>query len=82
MRAINAREFNHDTGRAKREALAEPALILDRGRPSHVLMSITHYRALADGGRSIADLLGMPVIEDIPLELPQKRGAPPRQVEF
>ena len=45
MRAISAREFNHDTAGAKRDALAEPVFILDRGQPSHVLMSIAHYKA-------------------------------------
>ena len=77
MRAITARDFNQDTAGAKRDAQREPVFILDRGRPSHVLMSIYHYRALLGSHANIADLLGMPGIEDVPLELPGQGVATP-----
>lgn len=75
MRAISARDFNQDTAGAKRDALGEPIFILDRGQPSHVLlMSITPYRALLGSNENIVDLLGMPGIEDVPLDLPAKNA--------
>jgi hypothetical protein len=82
MRAITARDFNQDTAGAKRDAQMEPVFILDRGQPSHVLMSITHYKALLGSHPNIADLLGMPGIEDVPFELPPKSGATARPATF
>ena len=72
MRAISARDFNQDTAGAKRDALGEPVFILDRGQPSHVLMSIDQYRTLLGSAANIVDLLGMPGVEDLPLDLPPK----------
>jgi prevent-host-death family protein len=71
--SINSREFNRDTGGAKKAAEKGPVIITDRGRPAHVLMSIAEYRRLTGGGRKIADLLAMPGIEDIALEIPAAR---------
>ncbi len=82
MRAITARDFNQDTAGAKRDAQAEPVFILDRGQPSHVLMSISHYKALLGSHANIADLLGMPGIEDVPFEQPAKSGATARVAAF
>lgn len=82
MRAISARDFNQDTAGAKRDALAEPVFILDRGQPSHVLMSIVHYRTLLGSTANIIDLLGMPGIEDIPLDLPAKNRELSAGAEF
>lgn len=82
MRAISARDFNQDTAGAKRDALAEPVFILDRGQPSHVLMSITHYKALLGSNANIVDLLGMPGIEDVPFDLPPKNQESFAQTDF
>jgi hypothetical protein len=82
MRAITARDFNQDTAGAKRDAQVEPVFILDRGQPSHVLMSISHYKALLGSHANIADLLGMPGIEDVPFELPPKSGSAARAAAF
>jgi prevent-host-death family protein len=71
--SINSREFNRDTGGAKKAAEKGPVIITDRGRPAHVLMSIAEYRRLTGGGRKIADLLAMPGIEDIAREIPAAR---------
>lgn len=56
---LSAREFNQDSGRAKKAASEGPVFITDRGQPSHVLLSIEAYRAMA-GTRSIVDVLAMP----------------------
>lgn len=65
---MSSREFNQDTGRAKKAALDGPVFITDRGKPAHVLLSIDDYRRLVDEDRSIIDLLGMPGVEDVEFE--------------
>lgn len=67
---ITSREFNQDTSGAKKAATKGPVLITDRGRPAHVLLSIEQYRQLVGGPRRIADLLAMPGIAAIELEVP------------
>lgn len=54
---VTSREFNQDSGRAKKAAEKGPVFITDRGQPSHVLLSIDDYRRLAGGQAKIADLL-------------------------
>lgn len=67
---LTSREFNRDAGRAKKAAEQGPVFITDRGRPSHVLLSIEEYQRLAGGGPNIADLLALPGVEDLDLEIP------------
>ncbi len=57
MKIVTAREFNQDTSRAKRFAAAEPVFVTDRGRPTHVLLSIAAYRQLSGDRQSILDLI-------------------------
>jgi prevent-host-death family protein len=76
MTTLTSREFNQETGRAKKAADRGPVFITDRGRPSYVLLSIAEYRRLTGTGRSIADLLALPGAEDIDLELPSLRDLP------
>jgi prevent-host-death family protein len=54
---VSAREFNKDVSAAKRAAVKAPVIITDRGRPSHVLLSISDYRRLLADERSIVDWL-------------------------
>ncbi|KQW46585.1 MULTISPECIES: type II toxin-antitoxin system Phd/YefM family antitoxin [unclassified Roseateles] len=60
MKLLSSRDFNRDVSLAKRAAQAEPVLITDRGRPTHVLMSIADYRRLTGEGESILEMLAMP----------------------
>jgi prevent-host-death family protein len=68
---LSSREFNQDTSRAKKAAKDGPVFITDRGKPAHVLLSIEEYHRIAGARRKIADLLAMPGIEDVELELPR-----------
>ncbi len=68
---ISSREFNQDTSGAKNAARNGPVIITDRGRPAHVLLTIEEYRRIAGGGRKIADLLAMPGIDEVELEIPR-----------
>ena len=61
MKVITSREFNQDVSQAKRLARMEPVFVTDRGRPTHVLMSIDAYRELKGERDTIADLLAMRV---------------------
>ena len=71
---LSSREFNQDTGRAKKAALTGPVFITDRGRPAHVLLSIEEYQRLLGGGRSIVDLLAMAGTDAIEFEPPRAAG--------
>ena len=69
---LSSREFNQDTGRAKKAAAEGPVFITDRGKPAHVLLSIDDYRRLAGQHRNIADLLAMPGLADVELDIPPR----------
>ena len=43
---ITSRQFNQDASSAKRATKDGPVMITDRGRPSHVLLSIEEYQRL------------------------------------
>lgn len=64
MKAISSREFNQDVSQAKRAARFEPVFVTDRGRPTHVLMSIEAFRRLSGEIDSIVDMLAMPGLPD------------------
>ncbi len=79
MTTLTSREFNQDTGRAKKATKGGPVFITDRGRPAHVLLSIGDYSRLTGLTEKISDLLALPGTEDIELDLPRRhetaRGA-------
>lgn len=70
---LSSREFNQAASEAKRAANDGPVFITDRGRPAHVLMSMALYRRLTGSQQKIADLLAMPGIENVDLEIPRLR---------
>lgn len=57
MSTVTSRDFNQDVSAAKRSAATEPVIITDRGKPSHVLLSIEQYHRLVADQRSIVDWL-------------------------
>jgi len=71
---LSSREFNQETGRAKKAARSGPVFITDRGRPSHVLLSIKEYQEITSKGKSIVDLLAMPDADLIEFEPPRLGG--------
>ena len=66
---VTSREFSQDSGRAKKAAEEGPVFITDRGRPSHVLLSIDEYRRLAGNQPKIADILSHPASADVELPI-------------
>jgi prevent-host-death family protein len=62
---LSSREFNQDASKAKRASLSGPVIITDRGKPSHVLLSIAQYQKLTRKSANIAELLGQSGAEGI-----------------
>ena len=79
---LSSREFNQDTSRAKKAAKLGPVIITDRGRPSHVLMTIEEYRKITDKKENILDLLAMPEAAEIEFEPPRLSGDFHRPVDL
>jgi hypothetical protein len=75
MKVIGSREFNQDVSAAKRLARVEPVFITDRGRPTHVLMSIQTFRQMSGQRDTIVDLLAMPGARDGDLPPPDSWAA-------
>jgi hypothetical protein len=71
---LSSREFNQDTSRAKRAAKRGPVFITDRGRPSHVLLTVEDYQKITGGQKCIGDLLAMPEAARIEFEPPRLKG--------
>jgi prevent-host-death family protein len=65
MKVFSSRDFNQDISQAKRVARYEPVFVTDRGKPTHVLMSIDAFRQLAGQTESVVDLLAMPGTAEI-----------------
>lgn len=76
---LSSREFNQDTGRAKKATNQGPVFITDRGKPAHVLLSFEEYRRITGGkSRSLLEALAFAGLENIDLEaeLPDFRDRP------
>jgi prevent-host-death family protein len=58
MKSFTSRQFNQDVSQAKRVARHEPVFVTDRGKPTHVLMSIEAYRQLLGKPDTLAEMLG------------------------
>ena len=80
---LTSREFNQDTGRAKKAAHDGPVYITDRGRPSHVLLTFSDYERLAGNRASIIDQLADPPgVEDTEFHPPTSpEAAQPAQFD-
>jgi PHD/YefM family antitoxin component YafN of YafNO toxin-antitoxin module len=79
---LSSREFNQDASRAKRAASKGPVFITDRGRPAHVLLSISEYRKIIDKHENIVDLLAMPKAAEIAFEPPRLGDEVPRPADI
>ncbi len=69
---VTSRDFNQDIGHAKRAAARSgPVFVTNRGKTTHVLLSIEDYQRITARGRSLVEALAMPGLTDIDFE-PQK----------
>jgi prevent-host-death family protein len=88
-KTLSSREFQQNVSQAQQAAQDGPVFITSEGTPVSVLLSIEEYRRItgkgkhaADLGRkNIAELLYMPGIADIDLEIP-KLDELPRPADF
>ncbi|CAG4886013.1 type II toxin-antitoxin system Phd/YefM family antitoxin [Paraburkholderia gardini] len=71
---MSSREFNQSASEAKKASLDGPVFITDRGKPSHVLLSIDEYRKLAGGMTTLADALAQRGEVDIEFDVPRVGG--------
>ena len=71
IKTLSSREFNQDVSKAKRDSRKGPVFITDRGRASHVLLTIEEYQKLTGNKRSIVDLLEMPDAEAVEFNPPK-----------
>jgi hypothetical protein len=79
---ISSRAFNHDVGGAKRAAVNGPVFITDRGKTSHVLLTIEAYQKLQGETRSIVDMLSQKEGEYFEFEVPRLEGPLSKPFEF
>ena len=68
---MTSRKFNQSASEAKKASLNGPVFITDRGKPSHVLLSIEEYRKLIGGMTSLADALAQQDPMDVEFEAPR-----------
>lgn len=80
MQTVTSRSFNQDPSAAKRAANVSPVQITERGKVSHVLLSIDKYQEITGGSDSIVDLLAMPDADDV--ELKKLDGSTIKPLEF
>lgn len=73
---LSSREFNQDTGRAKKAARKGPVFITDRGRPAHVLLTIEEFWTISGGRKkkTLAESLAMPNADQVDFEPPRMGG--------
>lgn len=75
---ISRREFQQNANQAQKATRQGPVFITNRGRTTQVLLSIEDYHRLSGERQNIADLLAMPGLADIELDIPPRleRAAP------
>ncbi|EJJ7183596.1 type II toxin-antitoxin system Phd/YefM family antitoxin [Salmonella enterica] len=69
---FTSREFNHEVGKAKRAAFQGAVFITDRGKATHVLLSIDEYQQISrQNAVNIVDALSVPGLSDIEFDAPR-----------
>lgn len=63
--------FHQDVSAAMRAACEGPVFVTERGRATHVLLTIEAYQRIVGGGASIVDLLAFPGAEVVDFEPPR-----------
>ncbi len=68
MQIISSRMLNQNINKAKKAALNSPVMITNRGKATHVLLSIGEYERIAGKQKSLLEHLGMPEAAEITFE--------------
>ncbi|MEB0023801.1 type II toxin-antitoxin system Phd/YefM family antitoxin [Actimicrobium sp. CCI2.3] len=69
--SISSTDFSKNISDAKRAAADGPVFITERGKPTHVLLSLDDYQKFTGRRRSIADALAMPGAAEIDFDPPR-----------
>ena len=69
MKVMSSREFNQDVSQAKRVARSEPVFVTDRGKATHVLISIDAFRRMSGQVETLVDLLALPGLGEVDPDL-------------
>ncbi|MCX7056255.1 MAG: type II toxin-antitoxin system Phd/YefM family antitoxin [Proteobacteria bacterium] len=77
----SSREFNRDASGAKKAAAQGPVIITDRGKPTHVLLTIADYQRLLGQPSKITQVLAMPDAAEVEFT-PGKVVLPSRHTDF
>ena len=81
MQTVTSRVFNQNPTAVKQKANTGPVRITERGKVSHILMSIEDYQALTGQTKNIVDLLAMPA-PDLDLEFEKLNANTIKPVDF
>jgi prevent-host-death family protein len=81
-KTFSSRDFNQNTGEAKKAADEGPVFITDRGEPRHVLMSIEQYQQLVQKPMTLAEALEHPDSADIELDIAPRKINPRRPLDL
>ena len=66
---ISSKEFNQRVSEIKKKSCAHPVFVTDRGVPTHVLMSIEHYKKLpGQNNKNAVEMLACDQSGDIDFE--------------
>jgi prevent-host-death family protein len=70
---LTSREFNQDSGKAKKAAKNGPVFITERGEPAYVIMTAEDYWRMNGPGIRLGDALGHPASAHLEFEPPRSR---------
>lgn len=64
MQTVTSQAFNQKPTAVKRAAKNGPVRITERGKVSHILLTLDDYQAITGQTKGIVDLLAMPIPGD------------------
>jgi hypothetical protein len=68
---LSSRKFDQNPSLARKAAETGPVFTTDRGRPTHVLLTIEEYLKITQKQENILDMLAMPGVAEIEFEPPR-----------
>ena len=68
---LSSREFDQDARRASKAAQNGPVFITDRGRPTHVVLTMQEYQHLTGGQMTLIEALAQPGAADFDFDPPR-----------
>lgn len=81
MQTVTSKVFNQNPTAVKRTANKEPVRITERGKVSHILLSIEDYETITGQAKNIVDMLALPIADDS-LEFDKLDASAIKPVEF